>query len=135
MANAAGYTEVIPPTQQTFTDVEPGSTFWEYVERVAMHGAINGYPDGTFRPSNNMTRGQLSKVDSEVRGYNNVIAPTQQTFTDVEPGSTFWVYIERVAMHGVVSGYSDGTFRPSNDVTRGQAAKIVSNTFFPACNP
>ena len=36
-----------------------------------------------------------------------MIPPNQQTFTDVSPDSTFWVYIERVALHGVVSGYSD----------------------------
>lgn len=133
MANAAGFNETIPPTQQTFLDVPPDSTFWVYIERVAMHGAINGYPDGTYRPGNNMTRGQLSKIDSEVKGYNDVIPATQQTFTDVEPGSTFWLYIERVALHGIVSGYSDNTFRPNNDVTRGQASKIVTMTFSPEC--
>ena len=133
MANAAGFNETIPPAQQTFLDVSPDSTFWVYIERVAMHGAINGYADGTYCPGNNMTRGQLSKIDSEVKGYNDVIPATQQTFTDVEPGSTFWLYIERVALHGIVSGYSDNTFRPNNDVTRGQASKIVTMTFSPEC--
>lgn len=133
VANAAQYNETIPPSQQTFSDVAPNSTFWVYIERVALHGAISGYSDGTFRPSNNVTRGQLAKIDAEVKGYNDVIPPAQQTFSDVPPNSTFWVYIERVALHGVVSGYSDGTYRPYNNVTRGQASKIVSKTFFPEC--
>jgi hypothetical protein len=56
---------------------------------VALHGAISGYQDGTFRPSNNVTRGQLAKIDAEVRGYNDVIPSTQQTFSDVPPNYTF----------------------------------------------
>lgn len=58
----------------------------------------------------------------------------QQTFTDVPPNSTFWLYIERAAMHNVIGGYSDGTFRPQNDVTRGQSSKIVRNTFLEDCS-
>jgi S-layer homology domain len=133
IANAAGYGDSIPPTQQIFNDVLPGSTFWLYIERVALHGAINGYPDGSFHPSANVTRGQLAKIDSNVAGYQDDVPSSRQTFSDVPTGSTFWVYIERVAMHGVVNGYPDGTFHPSSNVTRGQASKIVSNTFFPDC--
>ena len=127
------YNDSIPPNRQTFTDVPPSSTFWLFIERVSLHGAISGYSDGTFRPANNLTRGQIAKIDAITAGYADPIPPAQQTFTDVPPGSTFWVYIERVALHGVVSGYSDGTYRPANNVTRGQAAKVVANTFFPIC--
>jgi hypothetical protein len=133
VANAARYSETIPPTRQTFSDVPPNSTFWVYIERVALHGAISGYSDGTFRPFNNVTRGQLSKIDAEVAGYNDNVPSTRQTFSDVSVSNPFWVYIERVALHNVVSGYSDGTFRPNNNVTRGQSSKIVSSTFFPGC--
>src|SRR5829696_5133577 len=96
-------------------------------------GIIGGYSDGTFRPSNNVTRGQAAKIVANSAGYDEIIPSSQQTFSDVPPNSTFWVYIERVALHGAISGYADGTFRPSNNVTRGQASKIISLTFFPAC--
>ncbi len=49
------------------------------------------------------------------------------TFTDVPPGSAFYGYIMCLACQGIVSGYTDGTFRPGGGVTRGQIAKIVSN--------
>jgi len=120
----------------------PGSTFWVYVERVALHGAINGYPCGSpgepcpgtyFRPQNTLTRGQVAKVASIAAGYTDAIPPSRQTFNDVPPGSTFWLYVERVALHEVVSGYQDGTFRPQNPLTRGQLAKIASIGFFPGC--
>jgi len=133
VSNAAGYSDHIPPGRQTFSDVPNSNTFWLFIERVALHSAIGGYSDGTYRPNNNMTRGQLAKVTSEVAEYNDPIPTSRQTFSDVAPGSTFWLYIERAALHGVFGGYSDGTYRPGNNVTRGQASKIVSNTFFTEC--
>ncbi len=72
-SGAAGWTET--PTGQTFADVAPGSPFYGYVERVAVRGIVSGYPCGSsgepclapgnrpyFRPGNNATRGQMSKI-------------------------------------------------------------------------
>jgi hypothetical protein len=160
---SAGFNEVVPPTQQSFEDVVPMSTFWEYVERLYTRNIIGGYQCGInpaepcipledrpyFRPNAGATRGQLVKIVSESAGFNDVIPETQYTFTDVEPGHTFWIYIERLLLNrpGAISGYVCGGpgepcdaenrpyFRPNNGVTRGQASKIVSNTFFPGCNP
>ncbi|HET9493451.1 MAG TPA: S-layer homology domain-containing protein, partial [Chloroflexia bacterium] len=102
-----------------------------------------------FRPNAGATRGQLVKIASESAGFSDVIPETQYTFTDVEPGHTFWIYIERLLANrpDAISGYPCGGpfepcdsenrpyFRPNNGVTRGQASKIVANTFFPGCNP
>jgi len=101
-----------------------------------------------------VTRGQLAKIDANAAGYNDL--PTTQSFADVPPGDPFYLYIERLARRGIVNGYDCGTgdinpctglvetcdsthrpyYRPCNNVTRGQAAKIVANTFFPVnCAP
>ncbi|HST05403.1 MAG TPA: S-layer homology domain-containing protein [Chloroflexia bacterium] len=48
-------------------------------------------------------------------------------FSDVPAGSTFYPFVRCLACRGIVSGYPDGTFRPSNPSTRGQTAKIISN--------
>jgi hypothetical protein len=61
---------------QTFQDVPTNHTFYQYVERLYMHSAVNGYPCGGlnepcvppgnrpyFRPNNNVTRAQLTKID------------------------------------------------------------------------
>jgi hypothetical protein len=144
ISGASGFSDPIPSDQQTFNDVPPESTFWLYVERVASHGAINGYPCGApgepcpgvyFRPQNTLTRGQAAKIVSIAADYNDAIPPGRQTFSDVPTGSTFWLYVERVALHGVESGYPDGTYRPQNNVTRGQLAKIAANAFFRGCEP
>jgi hypothetical protein len=158
VANSAGYAEAIPSTQQTFTDVPPAQPFWLWIERAALHGVLSGYTCGGtgepcdpqhrpyFRPANDVTRGQLAKIDANAAGYADVIPSTQQSFTDVPYSDTFWVYIERVNLRGIISGYTCGQppagpcdpqqrpyFLTYNNVTRGQAAKIVANTFFPNC--
>jgi hypothetical protein len=48
-----------------------------------------------------------------------------QHFSDVPPSNAFYCYVETAFSHGIISGYSDGTFRPNNSATRGQISKIV----------
>jgi hypothetical protein len=129
ISNAADFNETV--SGQTFTDVAPGSTFYPYVERMASRGIIGGYTDGTFRPSKFATRGQIAKIAANAAGFNEEVSG--QTFIDVAPGSTFYEYVERMVSRGIIGGYTDGTFRPNNNATRGQTAKITSNAFFPDC--
>jgi hypothetical protein len=112
------------PLQPTFTDVPPTHTFYCYVETAVNHDIISGYADGTFRPENDVTRGQLCKIVVLARTW--VIDTTGGPhFSDVPTTHTFYDYIETAYNHGIISGYSDGTFRPGNPATRGQICKIV----------
>lgn len=157
VGSSAGYVEPVPSGQQTFEDVPLGSPFYLYVERMSTQGVIGGYPCGSagepcvvpgnrpyFRPNSNVTRGQLSKIVSGAAGWNET--PSGQLFEDVPPGSPFYVYIDRVAGHGVVGGYPCGGagemcvppagrayFRPNNNASRGQMGKIAAGAFFPNC--
>ena len=148
VSNAAGFNE--PATSQIFEDVPPGHTFYDYIQRMAVRLIIIGYPCGGesepcappdnrpyFRPGNPVTRGQLSKMASLSFNFNE--PATGQTFEDVPPGHTFYTEIERLASRGIIEGYPCGGpgepcippgdrpyFRPGNNVTRGQIAKIVN---------
>jgi hypothetical protein len=121
----------------TFTDVPPGSTFYDHIRCLACRSIVSGYPDGTFRPNNNVTRGQLSKIVSNSAGFSD--PPGTQIFQDVAPGSTFYAWVNRLASRGYISGYPCGSptepcippnnrpyFRPNANVTRGQSSKIVA---------
>lgn len=119
---------LLDPEVSTFSDVAPGSTFYTYVETAAAHGVISGYDDGTFRPGNNVTRGQVSKMIVLAKGLRQ-FAPQTPTFSDVAPGSTFYVYVETAHYYNIISGYEDGTFRPGNNATRSQLAKIIYQTY------
>jgi hypothetical protein len=135
-----------------FVDVPPAGGFYAYVRCLACRGIVGGYPCGGpgepcpgayYRPNNNVTRGQVSKIVAQSAGFADPIGSTQQTFQDVAPGSTFHVYIERLAERGIIGGYPCGGagepcvaptnrayFRPGNGATRGQTAKIVQQAFF-----
>lgn len=152
VSNSAGFSE--PHTEQTFEDVPPGSTFYDFIERLYSRGIIGGYscggegepcgPDSRpyFRPNANVTRGQSAKIIAIAR---NLPAPPsgQQTFEDVPESSTFWTWIEALATSGAINGYPCGGegepcgpysrpyFRPARDITRGQSAKVVTNSFYP----
>jgi hypothetical protein len=153
ISNAANFND--PPGSQLFEDVPSGSTFYDYVQRLGSRGFISGYDCGGpgepcnsgnlpyFRPGNNATRGQISKIVSNAAGFSE--PPGSQQFEDVAPGSSFYDYVQRLSSRGVMQGYPCGGpgepcsptnlpyFRPYNNATRGQTSKIVSNTFFPNC--
>jgi hypothetical protein len=159
IAIAAQMTYQIPATQQTFQDVPFGQTYWLWVEHLAAHYVVSGYPCGDpgepcvpptnrpyFRPNSNSTRGQISKIVAETVNYGDPIPPDQQSFEDVPPGSTFWQWIELLNAHSIISGNPCGGpgepcippvnrpyFRQSYNTTRGQMAKITANTFYPYC--
>jgi glucose/arabinose dehydrogenase len=153
VSNSAGFID--DSGEQIFEDVPPGSTFYDWVNRLANRGYIGGYPCGGegepcgsgnlpyFRPNANATRGQISKIVSNAAGFNDT--PPGQTFEDVPPSNTFYLWIERLASRGIMGGYPCGSpgepcvpgnkpyFRWGNNATRGQTSKIVANTFFPNC--
>lgn len=116
-----------PACSIQFSDVPYDVPFYGPILCLACQGVLNGYSDETFLPERTATRGQLVKLIANAAGYADVIPQDRQTFTDVPDGFPFWLYIERAALHGVISGYDNGTFRPNADVTRGQAVKILDN--------
>jgi hypothetical protein len=137
----------VPPTPCTitFSDVPTSDPFYPFVHCLACRGVISGYADGTFRPYTNVTRGQTSKIVANAANLSNSIPSTQQTFADAPSSSPFWLWIERLAGRGIISGYTCGGpgepcdpgnhpyFRSGASATRGQTSKIVANTFYPNC--
>jgi len=107
-----------------FTDVQPTDFFYQPVRYLTCLGAISGYEDGTFRPYNNTTRGQLSKIVVLAENW-PLECPAVAHFIDVPVGSPFFCYVKTAYAHDIISGYSDGTFRPQNNVTRAQLCKII----------
>ena len=57
-----GFLTLLDPTRPSFTDVPRGAPFYNYIETARAQTLIAGYADGTFRPNNSVTRGQLSKM-------------------------------------------------------------------------
>jgi S-layer homology domain len=112
-------------SQQHFSDVPPSHPFYAYIETARAAGLASGYSDGTFRPYDEVTRGQAAKITVAAAGLEDASKGTA-TFSDVPVGSAFYAYIETAYANGILSGYADGSFKPGTDATRGQASKIVN---------
>jgi hypothetical protein len=140
-------TQIITVHPTRFIDVALYHWAYEFVEALASTGAISGYADGTFRPNNSTTRAQLTKI--VVLSFDiPQINPPVAHFADVAVGSTFYTFVETAFARGLLGGYECGGpgepcdaqrrpyFRPGNDVTRAQIAKIVvSAAGWPLANP
>ena len=94
-----------------------------YDEAVAVMSAakvIDGYADGSFNPTNTLTRGAAAKIIC-----NLILGPTTAEalvadaapYKDVPANHTFAGYIAYCQKEGIISGYADGTFRPANTLT------------------
>ena len=110
-----------------FSDVSDQNTAIA-IEALRLMGVLDGYGDGTFRPSNQLTRAQFCKMtayvmdgEAELGRYRSVTV-----FPDVKPSHWAAGYINLAAKgKGVIAGYADGKFYPERTVTVGQAVTIL----------
>ena len=91
------------------------------IKQLVNLGAINGYPDGSFKPNNRITRAEFAAV--LVKAFRLTMG-NGKTFTDTE---RHWArdFIGAAAENGVVKGYDAGTFGPDDLITREQMAVMV----------
>ncbi|MBW4560228.1 MAG: DUF1565 domain-containing protein [Mojavia pulchra JT2-VF2] len=115
-----------PPGQAvTFKDVPTGYWAKAYIEALASQNIIAGFPDGTFKPNEPVTRAQFATIVTKA------LTPQAKraaiNFKDVK--SDFWAYAAiRSAYQGqFVSGYPDGTFKPQQQIPRVQALVSLAN--------
>ena len=87
---------------------------------------LQGYVDGTFRPEKNMTRAQVTVMFARLLVEKMEVGKTYtNSFSDVP--ADYWAaneigYMEKF---GIINGFTDGTFRPNDPVTRAQFAAIA----------
>ncbi len=105
-----------------FSDVSRDSWYAEYVGHLTLVKVIEGYPDGTFRPENQITRAEFAAVASRFIKNKKSIGG----FSDVS--NEFWAResIEYVKAEGWITGYPDGTFKPEQPITRAEVVSIVN---------
>ncbi|PIC85385.1 Parasporal protein [Sporosarcina sp. P20a] len=111
-----------------FPDVPDSKHFAEAVNELASRNIIGGYPDGTFRPSESITRGQAAAIIVKLTKLEttNVKDPK---FKDVSTANGYYKAIAALAQKGVINGYGDGRFGPNDSITRAQMASIIIKAF------
>ncbi|MEJ8303563.1 S-layer homology domain-containing protein [Saccharibacillus sacchari] len=83
---------------------------------------IVGYANGSFQPAKNITRAELAAIVGRITGVTEGTA----TFSDVKNGSWAAEVVGPAAASGVMTGYSDGTFKPNAPITRGELAAALA---------
>ena len=110
----------------SFPDVTGDQWYWKFVEALYAQGITSGYPDGTFRPQNQVTRAEIAVFLLRALYGNTYTPPTHSSysFPDI---ADHWArdWIEEAKTEGLVSGYPDGTYRPNNQVTRAETAVLL----------
>ena len=105
-----------------YTDVQPDTWCNAAVSTMTKAGVIEGFSDGTFRPSAPITRAQFAAI--AVRFF-DVVYSGDDKFSDI---AGHWAadYINKAAEAALINGFSDGTFRPNQYITRAQAMAIFN---------
>lgn len=112
----------IDPYAKPFKDVPVDQWYSTAVMVCQRAGLVTGYPDKSFKPSQNITRAEFAVIVAkqlEEDGSYKI------KFKDIEKN---WArkYIELAASNGLVMGYGDDTFRPNNRITRAEAITITN---------
>ena len=108
--------------ENSFSDVSAGDWYCTAVSTMAKLGIVTGYPDGTFRPNEAITRAELAAIAARFDD-SKVIS---SDFSDMS-GHWAEALVERAAALGWVNGYPDGTFKPDQDITRAEAMTLINN--------
>ena len=111
-------------SRESFSDVAKSSWTYSYVETARAHGAISGYPDGTFKPNKNVTRAEIAKIIAETLNLAPGLSSLNSKLNDIDSS---WAgdYIKACVKAGIVGGYADNNFRPANTASRAEAAKMI----------
>jgi uncharacterized protein YkwD len=108
-----------------FNDLDPDSTY--KVQALAERGVVSGYPDGTFRPANPVSRAEFAAMLCRAMGLeeeaNAKIGATG--FSDVPAGNWASGYVNLAVEAGIVNGMGDGTFRPAGNVSYNEEIKMI----------
>lgn len=116
------YRSSIFTDKESFYDVRSSRWSVKYIATLSNGNIIKGYPDGSFKPGNPITRAELATIASM---FDNLTLQ-DSIFNDVK-GHWAEKYINYAAEKGWVKGYPDGSFKPDQYITRAEFVTLVNS--------
>lgn len=109
----------------SYSDVKTGEWYANYVGFLSKFNIIKGYPDGTFKANNKVTRSELVAMMARAARYKE--SNEAPAFSDVS--ANYWAkgYIAVMSQKKIIAGYPDGTFGPDRNISRAETVKIINN--------
>ncbi|MFI8577884.1 S-layer homology domain-containing protein [Rossellomorea aquimaris] len=112
---------------KSFSDVPATHTFFDEITYLSDQEIINGFNDGTFAPSKPVTRAAAAAMIGRAMGLDGEQRAT--AFKDVGQSNFASGYIQSAVEDNIISGYTDGTYKPGKVVTRGEMAIFLARAF------
>lgn len=125
MGLGVGYKAVFAAS---FSDVSENTKYYSAVEYLKTKGVVNGYSDGTFKPDSQINRAEALKIIMLAIGQ-DLKSTFKINFKDVSTKDWFYSYVQKAAELNIVQGYSDGTFKPANNINIAESLKTILVSF------
>jgi hypothetical protein len=115
-------------TRIKITDLPKDTALRDHILHLYDRGVINGYPDGSFKPNNNITRQEVTTLITLAANYaydENAVT----TFSDVP--TKYWAtkFIVTLSKKGILVGTGSNKFEPKKNITIGEIITIIDKTF------
>lgn len=110
-----------------FNDIGTGHRAFEEINYLVSMGYVSGFSASQFAPDKQVTRGEAAAMLGRSLKLDGTKRNT--SFSDVSSGNFASGYIIEMVNKGIITGYSDGTFRPYQVLTRGEMAIIINKAF------
>ncbi len=110
---------------RSYSDIPELTPTYEAVDYLSEIGVILGYEDGTFKPKNEITRGEAAAFISRSLGYNDAYAAKSMPFNDVRSGYWAEKFISFCYESGIINGITEDKFGPAEKVTYAQVVKMM----------
>lgn len=115
-----------------FPDVSSTHYAANYIQTLYNAGLISGYPDGTFKPDDPLTRAGFATIIVRGLGLEIPADLGPQIFTDVPSTEWFYKFVQVAAQNGIVTGCDAGNFCPNVAINRGDTTKYLVNALISA---
>ncbi len=109
-------------TSNRYSDLSGDDWYHNAVSTMTNAGILTGYPDGVFGGSRPITRAEFATIAAR---FSESTYTGADKFSDI---SGHWAaeYMNRAAEEGWITGYTDGTFRPDQNITRAEAMTLIN---------
>ncbi|WP_243414683.1 S-layer homology domain-containing protein [Sporosalibacterium faouarense] len=109
-----------------FKDVPDNYWAKPEIEIAKEHGIIKGVDNENFAPNKVITREEMTAMMSRVMDFEEIDQKLKLSFDDIDENRWSYDYIYTMTYYGLFRGYDDGTFHPSENITRAQIATLLN---------
>ncbi len=118
------YEKPFAATGEFFPDVSMEHWSAHDIEYMSDKNIVYGYPDGEFKPGNNLTRAEFAALIKRFAKLEKT--DEENPFPDLN--ESHWAYEDILSLNasGLIEGYEDGTYRPENQITRAEVMTVIN---------